>query len=193
MLSLVARSGLVLTAFVSAKTLRGPEARLMFLVEVALWSLPTLLALALAMRTPVGARGAWWLVSAGCAMIVLDKCVDLQVPFYLAGKEMAHVLDPSLQMRGENLWMRYLLLGVLFLASCTAFFYGLRWDRELSSAKGVALLGLVMVMAYLGIRLLPAMAQYLTEPLRLTLEAICLCVVLAGLWMGSVATFRNSG
>jgi hypothetical protein len=154
-------------------------------VEILLWTLPLVLALRLAVRAPRGARNGWLLLAAGCAVIVTDKAFNIQLPLYQACKDVVHALDPELRLRGEHLWIRFVLLGGLFAIGCTGIVFFLRWDRELTRAKGVALLGLAMVMAYLGLRLLPRIHASLTEPQRLAIEGTCLAVVLAGLWMGA--------
>ena len=153
-------------------------------VEVAAWSLPLVWAVTLAVKAPAGGRNAWLLLAAGCALIVLDKAFDMQLPLYQVGKDLVHALDPELRLRGDHLWIRYVLLGGLFVSGCTGVVFFLRWDRELSRAKCVALLGLSMVMGYLGLRLVPRITEQLTEPLRLSVEALCYGVMIAGLYMG---------
>jgi len=153
-------------------------------LEIAAWSLPLIVAVRYARGAPAGARNAWWLLAAGCAVIVLDKSFDFQMPLYQAGKNLVHTLDPELRLRGEHLWIRYVLLSGFFLIGCIGLFFFLRRDRDLSLAKGVSHLGLAMVMAYLGLRLVPRISDRLTESLHFAAQTLCYSVLLGGLWMG---------
>lgn len=154
------------------------------LVEAACWALPALAASAVFLRSPRGGRASWAVVAGACAAIVADKLVDLQIRLYRLGKELVAGADPELRLRGEHLWLRLLLLGGLFVAGAFALRFGARLDRRPGRGKRVALAGLVLVLAFLGARLVPALKPHFAPPRDVVLEGLTWLVVVAGVLVG---------
>lgn len=125
------------------------------LLEAVLWAVPLFLSAHAFGRQRAGGRFGWFVVALACFVIVLDKTIDLYTSVLHLGREVVSALDPAHHFRGETMSLRLLLLGGLFLAGALGLAWLVRWDRRMGRAKWTSLLGLVLVMALLGLRLLP--------------------------------------
>lgn len=155
-------------------------------IEAVVWAVPALAGARLALGSPRGARATWVLVALSCAVIVLDKLVDVQIVVYRAGKALVHAADPDGRWRGDHLWMRILVLGVLVAAGTVALIGWSRLDRQRGGGKRLALTGLALVIAFLGVRQLPAMSPWVEPPRDLFFEGTAWVLVLAGVAYGSI-------
>jgi hypothetical protein len=157
-------------------------------VEVGFWAVPAAGALARFLRGEHGRRLCWLLVCAGCLVITLDKAFDIQVPVHHLGQRLVHDLDPVHRMRGEHLWMRWLLLGGGFLVGTGGLVFVASRDRALDGGKRMSLLGLVLVLGYLGCRMLPQVAQRIEGRTELVIEGVCWILTAAGIVLGDRRT-----
>ena len=131
-----------------------------YALEIAAWSLPALLAGLLFVRSAKGARATWLVVALMTTAFALDKAVDLHAVLRSAGQSVVMWLDPETRFRGKNVIFRILLLGGIFSVGVACLWCFLRADR-LTASKLTSVLGLVIVMAYLGLRLVPGVGQTL--------------------------------
>jgi hypothetical protein len=160
------------------------ESGLLYTTEIALWSLPVLLAFALVARNPSGTRLAWVILGAACLCIVLDKAFDILTIVHQTGQQIVKAIDPETRMRGEHLIYRYFLLGGLFGGGSVGLVYCLRRDRDRSRGKVIALTGLLLVLAYIAVRLVPSLKEHLAPPTGWVVEGICYALILWGLIHG---------
>ena len=137
------------------------QVTLIQVLEVLVWSTPAALGLWLSIRSPAQARAGWCLVTLVCTAFALDKAVDLHFVLMQAGRSFVHWLDPETHLRGAKLGLRALLLGGIFLAGSTLGWALYRLDRDRNRNKLTSLLGLALVMAYLGARLMPTIGDLL--------------------------------
>lgn len=161
-----------------------------YLTEIVLWSVPLLVACVRFARGESGRRLGWLVIAAGCAAIVADKAVDLQVVLHGAGQDFVQWVDPEHRMRGENAWMRYLFLGGGALLAAGLLFFVVRRDRHLSRGKCLSVLGLVGVTSFLALRLLPQVKDAL-EASSSWIEIGLWCVVITGTGMGDGTQSRE--
>ena len=164
--------------------LLGPEAGARLWGEALVWSLPAIGALARFVRAPRGGRLGWLVIAAACAVVVLDKAIDVQTVLHHAGQDLVRAVDPEHRMRGPNAWMRWLLLGGGFLLATGLMVWVAVRDRDLTGGKRLSLVGLVMVLGYLGARLLPAVKARVEGGAGLAVEAVCWVVIVAGIARG---------
>ena len=159
-----------------------PKAQLIF--EVLLWGLPGLAALTLGLRHPVDRRAAWLVAALACAVIALDKGVDLVTPVTNLGRDWVAELSAELRSGGSNQLGRAALLAVLFLGGCLALYLLTRLDRAIDGPKRLTLIGLVGVMGYMGGRLLPVLRESFGNPVvTWGVELTCWAAVVGGeLW-----------
>ena len=148
--------------------------------EIVLWAVPAVLAGRAGLRSPRGERTVWWTVALACAVIVMDKAFDLQIRVYHLGQDWVRALGPALTHDGGRPFLRLALLGALFLVGCGALYWLVRADRSIDGAKRLSLLGLVLVMAYLGARLAPGLRDVLTPAAGRVVEIACWVLVVAG-------------
>lgn len=153
--------------------------------EAALWALPCAGALLLFLRGARGRRLGWLLIAAGCAAVVLDKAVDLQTVLHQAGQGLVRHLDPEHRMRGPNAWMRWVLLGGGFALGAAVLVAAALRDRGLCAGRRLGLLGLVLVLGFLAVRLLPAVKVRVDGGTALLVEGLCWLLVLAGVLRGA--------
>lgn len=162
----------------------GAEGDIRLGLELLLWTVPALAAGARFARGRRGVRGAWLVVAAACAAIVADKAFDVQTVAHRVGQDLVLAIDPEHRMRGPHAWMRQLLLGGLFVLGVALLWLLARSDRALRGGKVVSLLGLVLVMGYLGLRMLPPVRERISEPLAWAIEGACWLLVVVGLAVG---------
>lgn len=127
-----------------------------------------------------GARAAWALVAAACALIAVDKAVDFQTHLHALGQQLVARIDPGTSMRGEHVWMRLVLLGGLVLGGCAVLVAWLRFDSERRRAKQISLAGLALILAYLGARLVPSLKEPLAPPRGWVVEGLAWALVVGG-------------
>ena len=154
-------------------------------LEVSAWSVPALAGLVLFARGRRHERSTWAVVGAACLVIAADKGLDLQIRVYRAGQAIVGWLDPATRLRGRNLPWRLALLGGLFAAGTVALVLLLRGDRRIGAAKKLSLAGLLGVMAYLGLRLLPGGHRVFAPPIGWGVEAALWLAVVGGLILGA--------
>ena len=147
---------------------------------IAAWAVPAVLALRAGLRSPRGARTVWWIVAAACTIITTDKAFDLQIHAHQLGQALVKAIAPGLTHDGGRPWARVALLGALFLIGCGALYGLVRSDRSIDGSKRLSLLGLVLVMAYLGARLVPRLRDWWTPALGMVVEGTCWLLVVAG-------------
>ncbi|MCP3915675.1 MAG: hypothetical protein GY711_08980 [bacterium] len=131
-----------------------------YALEIAAWALPAVLGALLFARSQEGARATWLVVALMTAAFALDKAVDLHSVLRSAGQAVVMWIDPETRFRGKNAIFRVLLLGGIFSGGVLALWCFLRADR-LTASKLTSVVGLVVVMAYLGLRLMPRASQTL--------------------------------
>lgn len=153
-------------------------------VEIALWAVPAAGGLARFLRGERGRRLGWGIVSAACLLILADKVLDVQTLVHHMGQRLVHALDPVQRMRGEHLWMRWLLLGGGFLLGASGLVFVASRDRALRGGKRMSLLGLVLVLGYLGCRMLPQMKERLAGRPELVIEGVCWVLIVGGIVRG---------
>lgn len=168
----------------SGTFLAHAETGAVFVLEVAAWSLPAALAAVLARRSPPGCRITWALLAAACAAIALDKAIDIHQWVHDAGQFLVRLVDKQYRFRGPTAGYRLLLLGGLFLVACTSLWLVIRRDRALGPAKLLGLSGIVMAMAYLAARLVPAMTGVFAGWRAWAVEGACYAMVLGGAVLG---------
>ena len=168
----------------------GSEAPGLVVLEVLIWGVPLVLAIRLLRALPRDHRRTWLVVAAACAVIVLDKLVDLQMVAVTVGRGLVHRFAPELTSHGPDRWGRAALLATLLVLGCGALWALVRGDRHWSRPKATALLGLVGVMAFLGARLLPVFAGPLGgNGVGWAVELICCALV----WTGILAARTPDG
>jgi hypothetical protein len=154
--------------------------------EIVLWAVPAVLAGRASLRSPRGERTVWWTVALACAVIVVDKAFDLQIRVYHLGQDWVRALCPAVTYGGGRPFLRLALLSALFLVGCGALYWLVRGDRSIDGAKRLSLLGLVLVMAYLGARLAPGLRDVLMPAAGRVVEIACWLLVVAGaIWARS--------
>jgi hypothetical protein len=157
--------------------------------EIIVWSIPALLGLWLCLRGRRKERAGWLLVGLSTAGFALDKGVDLHAVLHGLGQTLVHRLDPETHFRDENLILRGFLLGSIFLVGMAGGAWLLRRDQEHTPGKLIALSGVVLVMAYLGLRLMPGVGDYLERTFAGWLvEATAWTLVIGGELAGLRAT-----
>lgn len=161
-------------------------------LEAAAWTLPALPAAGLAVRSGRGRRATWTLVALTCAVIVLDKLVDVQIVAYRLGKAAVQAIDPESRWRGEHLWIRVVVLAALVAAGAAGLVGWARLDRERSLGKRLAVLGLALVVAFLGLRQLPPLKPWVEPPRDLLFEGTAWLLVVVGVGYGSIVRKRAS-
>lgn len=154
------------------------------LAQVCLWAVPALLAIRAGLRAPRGERSVWWIIASGSFVITTDKAIDLHGIVFGLGKGLIHTYAPGMRANGGRPLARLSLLGGLFAAGCGALYLLVRSDRAIGGPKRVSLLGLVLVMGYLGARLSPGLRDLITPSVGLVIEAVCWLLVVAGVAMG---------
>lgn len=155
------------------------------LVEAVLWALPGWLAARLALRLPAERRRTWMVVAAACAVVVLDKVLDLQMLAVRHGKSLVHAIDDLVGDRRHRTVVRIAVLSVLAAAGTGALWWGVRGDRHRDGPKRLALLGLLGVLLFLGARLVPGLKErarsaVLAESVELACCGLVWCGVLLG-------------
>ncbi len=153
---------------------------LMYWLALVMWVLPLGLAIRLACREVKGRRRTWWVMALCCAVIVLDKAVDLQQPVYELCQQLVAAWDPDERLWGAHLIWRYLLLGGLFLAGALGLWWLVRGDQGLHLGKSLALFGMLLIMLYMGLRLVPAVGERITASLDKVVQVGCWFLVLLG-------------
>lgn len=148
--------------------------------EIGAWALPALGALLLLRRSPRGARAAWGVVFVACSLIVIDKGVDLLSLVYDEGRRLVGKFDPGNKLRGETLWLRYVVLGGLFAVSCLGLALLVRTDRRIDAAKLLSLSGIVGILGWLAIRLVPSVKDDITVGVSVAVQGGCLAAILLG-------------
>lgn len=149
-------------------------------IEIILWTVPTGLAVRAGLRSGEGRRAVWWVIALACSVITLDKAFDFQILVYRAAKEWVGVLAPGLTSDGGHPLARIALLGALFLIGSGALYWLVRSDRSIDGPKLISLLGLMLVMAYLGLRLAPGLKEALTPAGGHAIELACWGLVVTG-------------
>lgn len=151
-------------------------------LEVLLWGVPAVLAMRLVRTLPPDHRRSWIVIAAACAVIVLDKVVDLQMAMMTAGRALVRRLAPGMRRGGSDHLGRAALLAALLVVACVALWALVRADRHFGPAKATALAGLVGVMGFLGARLVPSLAGPLgTGGLGWVVELVCCALVWTGI------------
>jgi hypothetical protein len=148
--------------------------------DLALWSAPAIGAALCLRRTPSGERGAWWLVLAACVAILLDKAVDLQVVLYRFSVRVFDWLDPGRELRDGPLDPRFAVLAIGALVALGLLILLARRDHALRGPKLVSLAGLALLVAWLGLRLAPAVRDRIPESAERGVELLCWLAILAG-------------
>ena len=110
----------------------------------------------------------------------MDKAFDLQIRVYHLGQNWVSALGPALTHDGGRPFLRLALLVALLLVGCGALYWLVQADRAIDGAKRLSLLGLVLVMAYLGARLAPGLRDVLTPAAGGVVEMACWLLVVAG-------------
>jgi hypothetical protein len=110
----------------------------------------------------------------------VDKAFGLQNRVYHLGQDWVRALAPALTRHGGRPFLRLALLVALFLVGCGALYWLVRADRSIDGPKRLSLLGLVLVMAYLGARLAPGLQDVLTPAPGRVVEIACWLLVVAG-------------
>ncbi len=162
-------------------------------LKVIFWILPGLVALWLAIRSPSGGRSIWLVVALYCLVISIDKAVDLQMLAYVSGRWILHRLDSILSLEGGRGPIRTCLCGLCFLLGLGITIYLVRKDRHLSLAKVLALGSLLLIMAYVPLRLLPPLHPLQDPLVNWIIEGSCAGMVWLGLWLGWRKRRNESG
>jgi hypothetical protein len=153
-------------------------------LEVLIWGVPAVLAARLATHLPPGHGRTWIIVAVSCAVIVLDKLIDLQMAAMSLGRPVVRRLAPEMTMGGPDRLGRTVLLGILVLLATGALWLLVRADRHWNRPKVQALAGLVGVMTFLGARLIPTFSSALgSHGLGWAIELGCCALV----WKGILA------
>lgn len=157
-------------------------------LEVVLWAAPAGLAAHRFLRTPRGTRATWLLVGAACAVIAVDKAVDLQTVAYHAAKDWIGRYAPELRAGGSAQGWRVALLVAGGTAGLLALWALARRDRQVRTApKLLALSGLAGVIVYLAARLVPTLGEHFTTGLRWSVELTCWALIVTGAVAGRVS------
>lgn len=149
--------------------------------EVALWAVPGLLALRAARGSSPSTGRTWWLVAGCCAVISLDKALDLHALAMKGAHWLASVVDPELRNQGARQGLRTgLLLGGALVGTAGLWLLARRGGRP-DGAQYLSLAGLALVLLLLATRL-TARGRVLVEDPRLAwaVELTAWGLVLAG-------------
>lgn len=160
------------------------ESALQYWAELIPWIVPTILGAVLTRRSPRGERLTWGMVTAVCAVILVDKAVDLVTPLTEFGRWVVQLADPETRFRTQNLYMRVLLLGSLFLSGCLGLCVLLRMDRSVHTPKWISLSGIVLLMAYMAARLVPAIGQHIDDAREWIVQGTAWAIVIIGILLG---------
>lgn len=152
--------------------------------EVALWSLPAVLAWRLWWRSPRGAANGWLVVALVTTVISVDKAIDLQMMALPWLQRLAHWIDPQASRAGGHRLVRVALVLAFAAVLAAGLWLVLRRDRQLTGPKWLSFAGLVGVVLYLAVRqLLPD--DRLGDAGKWAAELACWAMVLGGeLWGG---------
>ena len=128
-----------------------------------------------------------------CLVISFEKAVDLQTVFYESGRWALHRLDSLLALEGGRNPIRTGLCGLCFLLGLVVTIFLVWKDKHLSLAKVIALGGLVLIMAYVPLRLLPPLRHLQDPPVSWIIEGSCAGLVWLGFWLGWRKRRNDSG
>lgn len=149
-------------------------------LSVLAWSTLMLLALVLARRLDAGRRSAWALVAACCGVVALDKAIDVQSAVYVLGQRMFGAMDPYLGLREHRALVRFVLVVPLLAVAVVGTLGLARTKRSWGSAERLGLLGLTLILVYVGLRLLPGMGQLVDSSADKVFELTALVVIASG-------------
>lgn len=154
-----------------------------------LWLLPGWLGLRAAARAPVGERATWVLVGLACTAAGMDKWLDYQTLLYEVAKSVVGVLDPENRWRGETLHLRLFVLGGGVLLGLVGLLLWMRFDRGRDGYKLCAVAGVAVLLAFLGLRHVPAAKAWLASPAILPTESL----LQAAAWLMVMGGLLGSG
>lgn len=153
------------------------------LVTLVVWTALALAACALVRRQPPGQRGAWIVIALYCAVVALDKAVDLQGMSYLAVRLLPDLLERLTGWSGHRGLLRTLVVVLLAVGALAGTIWLARRDRRLDRARWLAIGGLLAVLLWVGLRpLLPRDLH--DEPIGWAIEAAACLAIAAGLRLG---------
>ena len=155
-----------------------------FWINLLLWLIPGLFALWLARRFPCGKRGVWWVVAVYCLVISLDKVIDLQTVMYVSVRCLMLWLRSHLPIAGYWSGIRIGLCVLYLLAGLSVTGYLIRSDTAITRTKIVSLLGLVVILCYVALRLIPPVGAVLEPPVGWFVEGAGFTLVDLGLIQG---------
>jgi hypothetical protein len=144
------------------------------------WTVLAAAAVALVARRR-GARGLWWLVAAACIVVAGDKWLDLQTAVFAAGKEAARGLLAALGLADARKPVKAALLLAATLVALAAIVWLARRDRAIDRDKQLAVAGLALVVALVGLRFAPGMAWLADPRAGWAVEVVALVLVGVGL------------
>ena len=159
-----------------------------------LWLLPGWLGLRSAAIAPAGERATWVLVGLVCVAAGMDKWLDYQSLLYEAAKSVVGILDPENHWRGDTAYLRLLVLGGGVLLGLGGLLLWMRLDRGRDGYRLCAVAGVGVLVAFLGLRHVPAAKVWLASPPILPaeslLQAAAWLMVMGGL-LGSRRALRE--
>jgi len=155
---------------------------LQLVFEVVLWALPALLAAVLLVRGRPHARAGWLVVALACAVISVDKGIDLQMRAMPWLRDLAHFIDPEAANTGRHRGVRVAIVGGAAALSMAGLWLVLRRDQQLDGPKRLSACGLCGVVCYLGARFLVPPGS-IRDVVGWTVELMCwTAVTLGGVW-----------
>lgn len=152
----------------------------MDLVMQAAWSVLAVAAAALLVRQRAP-RGLWWLVAAACIVVAIDKAVDLQTRVFEGGKVALGAVLDGLGIGAARRAAKALALAVVTVGAIASLVWFVRRDRAIDRSKLLAVAGLALVLALVGVRILPGMAWLADPRAGWAVEAVACALVACGL------------
>lgn len=157
------------------------------MVSALLWLVTAILSVYVVRAHLRGARASWILVSGFCTVVVVDKAVDLQMVALDFAKAVRDALlaSPELQeqlaidFREHGIEVKATVLVAATILGLTVAIWLARRDRGMDRNRVLALLGVLGVIGYVGLRMVPGLAERLSGIAGWGIEFACwLCVTL---------------
>lgn len=161
-------------------------------VSALLWLATAILSVHVVRAYPRGLRTSWVVVSGFSILVVLDKAFDLQMLALEVALMVRDALsaDPAVQEQlSFDLREHAKAVKAVVLVAATALGLGTalwlaRRDRGMDRNRVIALLGVLGVIGYVGLRMVPGVASRLGEVAGWAIEFACWLCVTTGLARG---------
>jgi len=176
---------------VSANLLRSAEDPFWVdAVSALLWLATAILSVYVVRAYPRGLRASWVLVSGFSILVVLDKAFDLQMLALEVALAVRDELGADAAVQEQfDLREHGKLIKAAVLVAATGLGLGValwlaRRDRGMDRNRVVALLGVLGVIGYVGLRMVPGVSSRLSDPAGWAIEFACWLCVTIGLVRG---------